>query len=310
MYGCFLVPPDDDGADLGCCSGTRMATPRPVGTARSPSGPGRSRPGGSPPTPTARSTSIDVPSGRVVASVRCRAGAVEAVAFRNVPSFVAQGRAGGRHRGRDRGGHRAWRGAGRVRVRPQRPRCARRSIPELIRVGRGIKRALEGHELARHPSDDRLGIYGTVVHEEVGPRHFRNVAIFADGEVDRSPPGRRRRRGLRCCSTTGSSPRGTRGATTRSSGRRSTPGPSAWLMRACSPRSRNGLPNRRAPVRVRGPRPARHRLRPAMTPPPNMARADRPRPNAKRLGPGAGRTVVGGRCGSTYGRPRWLQYGS
>ena len=27
------------------------------------------------------------------------------------------------------------------------------------------------------------------MHEEVGPRHFRNVAIFADGEVDRSPTG-------------------------------------------------------------------------------------------------------------------------
>jgi proline racemase len=63
-------------------------------------------------------------------------------------------------------------------------------LPEVIRVGRGIKGALEGHELARHPSDDRLsGIYGTVVHEELGPRHLRNVAIFADGEVDRSPTG-------------------------------------------------------------------------------------------------------------------------
>jgi proline racemase len=63
-------------------------------------------------------------------------------------------------------------------------------LPELIGVGRRIKGALEGHELARHPSNDRLsGIYGTVVHEEVGPLHLRNVAIFADGEVDRSPTG-------------------------------------------------------------------------------------------------------------------------
>jgi proline racemase len=28
-----------------------------------------------------------------------------------------------------------------------------------------------------------------VLHEELGPRHQRNVAIFADGEVDRSPTG-------------------------------------------------------------------------------------------------------------------------
>jgi proline racemase len=63
-------------------------------------------------------------------------------------------------------------------------------LPELIRIGRTIEHALEGHELARHPADDRLsGIYGTVVHYEVGPLHKRNVAIFADGEVDRSPTG-------------------------------------------------------------------------------------------------------------------------
>ena len=40
---------------------------------------------------------IDVPSGRVLARVRCRSGAVEGVTFRNVPSFVVRARrAGGR----------------------------------------------------------------------------------------------------------------------------------------------------------------------------------------------------------------------
>lgn len=36
---------------------------------------------------------------------------------------------------------------------------------------------------------------------------------------------------------------------------------------------------------------------------------DTPRPpdGASAWGPGDGRTVVGGRCGSTYGRPRWLR---
>jgi proline racemase len=44
--------------------------------------------------------------------------------------------------------------------------------------------------LARHPDDDRLsGIYGTVLYEQLGPLHQRTVAIFADGEVDRSPTG-------------------------------------------------------------------------------------------------------------------------
>jgi proline racemase len=53
-----------------------------------------------------------------------------------------------------------------------------------------VKQALEGTDVARHPDDDRLsGIYGTVLYEEVGQLHHRNVAIFADGEVDRSPTG-------------------------------------------------------------------------------------------------------------------------
>ena len=65
---------------------------------------------------------------------------------------------------------------------------------ELIALGREVKRALADHPAARHPSDDRLsGIYGTILFEDLGPRpegpHQRNVTIFADGEVDRSPCG-------------------------------------------------------------------------------------------------------------------------
>jgi proline racemase len=63
-------------------------------------------------------------------------------------------------------------------------------LPRLIDAGRAVKRALAGGDVARHPSDERLsGIYGTVLHERIGPGHHRNVAIFADGEVDRSPTG-------------------------------------------------------------------------------------------------------------------------
>jgi proline racemase len=73
-------------------------------------------------------------------------------------------------------------------------RLGLRVVPDdlagLVAAGRAVKRGLEGSEVARHPGDDRLsGIYGTVFYEEVGPLHQRNVAIFADGEVDRSPTG-------------------------------------------------------------------------------------------------------------------------
>ena len=51
-----------------------------------------------------------------------------------------------------------------------------------------------GSPAARHPGDERLsGIYGTILHEDLGPGpdgpRQRNVTVFADGEVDRSPCG-------------------------------------------------------------------------------------------------------------------------
>jgi proline racemase/trans-L-3-hydroxyproline dehydratase len=131
---------------------------------------------------------IDVPSGRVVARVRRRAGAVESVAFRNVPSFVIA-------RDVKAAGVRvdvAYGGAIYASVPAERfgLRVAGEDLPRLIEAGRAVKRALEGTAAARHPGDDRLsGIYGVVLYEELGERHQRNVTVFADGEVDRSPCG-------------------------------------------------------------------------------------------------------------------------
>jgi proline racemase len=189
MYGGFLVPPDDDGADFGvlfwhkdgystaCGHGTIALGAWAVESGRVAA-----------PDDGEADVTIDVPSGRVVARVRRRAGAVASVAFRNVPSFVVA-------RGVDAGGVEvdvayggaiyAFAPAARfgLRVVPE-------DLPELIAAGRRVKRALEGSEVARHPDDDRVsGIYGTVFYEELGPLHQRNVAVFADGEVDRSPTG-------------------------------------------------------------------------------------------------------------------------
>ena len=68
-------------------------------------------------------------------------------------------------------------------------------VNELLAIGREIKWLLHDSAHAKHPSDDRLsGIYGTIVFDELGTTddgslHQRNVTIFADGEVDRSPCG-------------------------------------------------------------------------------------------------------------------------
>jgi proline racemase len=65
-------------------------------------------------------------------------------------------------------------------------------LTELRHVGMAIKRAVEAQLTVVHPTESGLhGIYGTIF---TGPpstdaAHLRNVTIFAEGEVDRSPCG-------------------------------------------------------------------------------------------------------------------------
>ena len=189
MYGGFLVPPDDGGADLGvlfwhkdgystaCGHGTIALGAWAVESGRVDA-----------PADGEVDVTIDVPSGRVVARVRRRAGAVESVAFRNVPAYVVARGVQADSVDVDV----AFGGAIYAFVPAERfgLRVVPADLTELIAAGRRVKRALQGSEVARHPTDRRLsGIYGTVLYEELGPLHQRNVAIFADGEVDRSPTG-------------------------------------------------------------------------------------------------------------------------
>jgi proline racemase len=189
MYGGFVVPPDDDGADFGvlfwhkdgystaCGHGTIALGAWAVESGRVDA-----------PADGEVDVTIDVPSGRVVARVERRGGTVQRVAFRNVPAYVIA-------RDVPAGGVRvdvAYGGAiyAFVPASELGLTITPDALSELIGAGRRIKAALEGTEVAAHPDDPRLsGIYGTVIHEEVGPRHHRNVVVFADGEVDRSPTG-------------------------------------------------------------------------------------------------------------------------
>ena len=189
MYGGFLVPPDDGGADLGvlfwhkdgystaCGHGTIALGAWAVQSGRVAA-----------PADGEATVTIDVPSGRVTATVRMSAGEVQSVAFRNVPAFVMA-------RGVPVAGIEvdvAYGGAiyAFAPASSRGLRVAPEDLPDLIAAGRAVKRELDGTDVARHPHDDRLsGIYGTVFYEQVGPLHQRTVAIFADGEVDRSPTG-------------------------------------------------------------------------------------------------------------------------
>jgi len=139
---------------------------------------------------------IDVPSGRVGARVRCAGGRVDAVTFRNVAAYVlARATPVATSHGR-LAVDVAYGGAiyaslpaaaAGLSVAPER-------YGDLIALGREVKAALDGTPVARHPADERLsGIYGVILYDDLGPGpdgpRQRNVTVFADGEVDRSPCG-------------------------------------------------------------------------------------------------------------------------
>ncbi len=165
-------------------------------------------------------------------------------------------------------------------------------LPALIAAGRAVKQALEGTAVARHPDDERLsGIYGTILYDDVGPLHQRNVTIFADGEVDRSPCGSGT--SARCALLAADGLLGDGDVLRHDSIVGST---FTARVVGCGGGGRahrgrgHGLPHGRAPLRPRPARPAGHRLRPAMTLP-FLAAAD----VAERLSPTAAIDALAGR---------------
>jgi proline racemase len=189
MYGCFPVPPDDDGAHLGVLFWHKDGYSTACGHGTIALGAWAVESGlVEAPADGETEVVIDVPSGRVGARVRTNGGRVETVVFRNVPAFVlARGvaAAGASVDVAYGGAMYASVPASAFGLRVEPP-----DLPSLIDAGRAVKSALSTHDAAQHPTDERLsGIYGTILWEELGPLHQRNVTVFADGEVDRSPCG-------------------------------------------------------------------------------------------------------------------------
>jgi proline racemase len=185
MYGCFVVEPEDDGADLGvvffhnagystaCGHGTIALVTWALDEGLVEKRDGENR------------VVVDVPSGRLETWAEVEGGRVRSVRFRNVPSFVwATGLlAAGRSVDVAFGG--AFYASLEERVEPL-------ELPRLIELGRAIKRDLEAENEVVHPLEPELrDVYGVVFwqHERDDPFTQRNVTVFADGEVDRSPCG-------------------------------------------------------------------------------------------------------------------------
>lgn len=191
MYGCILTPPVTPDGDVGvlfmhnegfstmCGHGIIGLVKVGVETGYFPASQSVIR--------------IDTPAGRVTATAhRAENGRVERVSFLNVPSFLLE---------RDLrvdvpglgqvtcdiafgGAFYAYVDALDLELTPENQRT-------LIDVGMRIKRAVMDSYTIVHPDGDTdlNFLYGTIFVKRFSDTHSRNVCIFAEGEVDRSPTG-------------------------------------------------------------------------------------------------------------------------
>lgn len=138
---------------------------------------------------------IDTPAGRVTATAHREKGRVKSVSFLNVPSFVyrqdqvveVEGIGPVRYQVAFGGAFYAFCSAEELEVGLQ-----PEEIHQLIDFGKRIKNAVIRSLSVEHPFEKDLGfLYGTIfVGQPMTPdHHSRNVCIFAEGEVDRSPTG-------------------------------------------------------------------------------------------------------------------------
>ncbi len=195
MYGCLVTPPVSPQADIGvlflhnegystmCGHGIIAITKVVLETGYLPL---------QQPETIVR---IDTPAGLVTAHARIENGRVQSVYFHNVPSFVlaldekievpglgtitcdlAFG-----------GAFYAYVQAAQVGLT-----CAPDEFRQLIETGMAIKRAVMAQRPISHPFEPDLSfLYGTIfIAPALTPgADSRNVCIFAEGEVDRSPTG-------------------------------------------------------------------------------------------------------------------------
>jgi len=199
MYGCFVTEPEDDGADLGvvffhnagystaCGHGAIALVTWALESGVLPIAGDKTR------------VVVDVPSGRLETVARVEDGAVVSVRFRNVPSFVWRREV---LPGLDVAFGGAFYASVEEHVDPS-------ELPRLIARGRELKAAIEAAHDVVHPVEPELrDIYGVIFWQREGANVQRNVTVFADGEVDRSPCGSGTSARLALLDASGELPRG------------------------------------------------------------------------------------------------------
>lgn len=195
MYGAVLTDPVSPDADLGVLFLHNEGYSTMCGHGVIALGTVLPEAGMLPAEPPEETIVMDTPAGPVTARAAIEDGRVAAVSFENVPSFVSA---------RDRtvdvpslgtvpydvafgGAFYAYVDAAEVGIA-----LTPGNVDALVDAGMAIKRAVSRDLDVEHPTDDDLGfLYGTIF---TGPAEgeradSRNVCVFADGQVDRSPTG-------------------------------------------------------------------------------------------------------------------------
>jgi len=140
---------------------------------------------------------IDAPAGRIISFAEVKNGEVERVSFQNVPCFIYQRDLKIKVNGiGEVNGDIAYCGAFYVYVDVSQLNL--RVTPEyaekLVALGTEIKHKVAAVTKFNHPTEPGIDwLYGTIFYEPLvdqGERVLtRNVCIFAEGQIDRSPTG-------------------------------------------------------------------------------------------------------------------------
>lgn len=194
MYGCIITPPAKEDSDFGvlfmhnegwstmCGHGIIAVVTMGIETGRFQV------------TEQNQKFVIDSPAGEVIAYAHVEGNRVKSVSFENVPSFVLEKSIEMTIEGKDIVADIAFGGAFYVITDSKHLGLdvSKKDLPELQKWGTKIKHYVEANYNVVHPDEPGLkGIYGVIYSDEPVKESadLRNVTIFADEQVDRSPCG-------------------------------------------------------------------------------------------------------------------------
>ncbi|WP_052455740.1 proline racemase family protein [Bhargavaea cecembensis] len=194
MYGCIITPPAEEGSDFGvlfmhnegwstmCGHGIIGVLTMGIETGRFEM------------KEASREFVIDSPAGRVVARAEFDGTNVKSVSFENVPSFVLEKDLRLEVDGKTLTADISFGGAFYVILDSAQLGLSveNADLPELQKWATKIKREAERTVRVIHPLEPGLqGIYGVIYSDcpRKSTSDLRNVTVFADEQIDRSPCG-------------------------------------------------------------------------------------------------------------------------